>query len=55
MPGSLVSIRRGETLGEVVIEAKTYRATKIGCVRDRWRRWWNCFRDVEQSISAEFQ
>src|SRR5512133_3366773 len=28
MPGSLVSIRRGETPGEVIIEAKTYRATK---------------------------
>jgi hypothetical protein len=28
MPGSLVSIRRGENPGEVVIEAKTYRATK---------------------------
>jgi len=27
MPGSLVSIRRGETPGEVIIEAKTYRAT----------------------------
>ena len=28
MPGSLVSIRRGDTPGEVIIEAKTYRATK---------------------------
>ena len=28
MPGSLVSIRRGENPGEVIIEAKTYRATK---------------------------
>ena len=28
MPGSLVSIRRGDTPGEVVIEARTYRATK---------------------------
>src|SRR5215216_7441505 len=28
MPGSLVRIRRGEQPGEVVIEAKTYRATK---------------------------
>ncbi len=28
MPGSLVSIRRGDNPGEVVIEAKTYRATK---------------------------
>jgi hypothetical protein len=28
MPGSLVTIRRGEHPGEVVIEARTYRATK---------------------------
>jgi hypothetical protein len=28
MPGSLVRIRRGERPGEVIIEAKTYRATK---------------------------
>jgi hypothetical protein len=28
MPGSLISIRRGENPGEVVIEAKTYRSTK---------------------------
>src|SRR5215216_2371262 len=28
MPGSLVTIRRGELPGEVIIEAKTYRATK---------------------------
>jgi hypothetical protein len=28
MPGSLISIRRGDHPGEVVIEAKTYRATK---------------------------
>jgi hypothetical protein len=28
MPGSLVTIRRGENPGEVVIEAKTYRSTK---------------------------
>jgi len=28
MPGSLITIRRGENPGEVVIEAKTYRATK---------------------------
>ena len=28
MPGSLISIRRGDNPGEVVIEAKTYRATK---------------------------
>ncbi len=28
MPGSLITIRRGDTPGEVVIEAKTYRATK---------------------------
>lgn len=28
MPGSLVRIRRGEQPGEVIIEAKTYRATK---------------------------
>ncbi len=28
IPGSLVRIRRGETPGEVIIEARTYRATK---------------------------
>ena len=28
MPGSLITIRRGENPGEVVIQAKTYRATK---------------------------
>jgi hypothetical protein len=28
MPGSLVSIQRGENPGEVIIQAKTYRATK---------------------------
>lgn len=28
MPGSLIRIRRGENPGEVIIEAKTYRATK---------------------------
>jgi hypothetical protein len=28
MPGSLITIRRGDTPGEVVIEAKTYRSTK---------------------------
>jgi hypothetical protein len=28
MPGSLITIRRGDNPGEVVIEAKTYRATK---------------------------
>ncbi len=55
MPGSLVSIRRGETLGEVVIEAKTYRATKD------WVRTvivgvdgGIVFAMLKQSISAEF-
>jgi hypothetical protein len=28
MPGSLITIRRGDNPGEVIIEAKTYRATK---------------------------
>ena len=55
MPGSLVSIRRGETPGEVVIDAKTYRATKD------WVRTvivgadgGIVFAMLKQSISAEF-
>ena len=54
MPGSLVRIRRSETLGEVIIEAKSYRAkdwvrtvivgTDGGMV----------FAMLKQSISAEF-
>ena len=55
MPGSLVSIRRGETPGEVIIEAKTYRATKD------WVRTvivgvdgGIVFAMLKQSISAEF-
>jgi len=55
MPGSLVTIRRGETLGEVIIEAKTYRATKD------WVRTvivgvdgGIVFAMLKQSISAEF-
>jgi hypothetical protein len=55
IPGSLVSIRRGETPGEVVIEAKTYRATKD------WVRTvivgadgGIVFAMLKQSISAEF-
>ncbi len=55
MPGSLVSIRRGEIPGEVIIEAKTYRATKD------WVRTvivgadgGIVFAMLKQSISAEF-
>jgi len=55
MPGSLVRIRRGERPGEVIIEAKTYRATKD------WVRTvivgadgGIVFAMLKQSISAEF-
>jgi len=55
MPGSLVSIRRGESPDEVVIEAKNYRATKD------WVRTvivgadgGVVFAMLKQSISAEF-
>jgi len=55
MPGSLVRIRRGEQLGEVIIEAKTYRATKD------WVRTvivgadgGVVFAMLKQTISAEF-
>jgi hypothetical protein len=55
MPGSLVRIRRGERAGEVIIEAKTYRATKD------WVRTvivgadgGIVFAMLKQSISAEF-
>ena len=55
MPGSLVRIRRGEHPGEVIIEAKTYRATKD------WVRTvivgadgGVVFAMLKQSISAEF-
>lgn len=55
MPGSLVRIQRGEHPGEVVIEAKTYRATKD------WVRTVIVGTDgglvfalLKQSISAEF-
>jgi hypothetical protein len=55
MPGSLVRIRRGEHPGEVIIEAKTYRATKD------WIRTvivgadgGMVFAMLKQSISAEF-
>jgi hypothetical protein len=55
MPGSLISIRRGETPGEVIIEARTYRATKD------WVRTvivgadgGIVFAMLKQSISAEF-
>jgi hypothetical protein len=55
IPGSLVRIRRGERAGEVVIEAKTYRATKD------WVRTvivgadgGIVFAMLKQSISAEF-
>ncbi|HJR81145.1 MAG TPA: hypothetical protein VJ821_13815 [Anaerolineales bacterium] len=55
MPGSLVRIQRGENPGEVIIEAKTYRATKD------WVRTVIVGADgglvfalLKQSISAEF-
>jgi hypothetical protein len=55
MPGSLVRIRRGEHPGEVIIEARTYRATKD------WVRTvivgvdgGVVFAMLKQSISAEF-
>ncbi len=55
MPGSLVRIQRGENPGEVIIEAKTYRATKD------WVRTvivgadgGLVFAMLKQSISAEF-
>jgi len=55
MPGSLISIRRGEIPGEVIVEAKTYRATKD------WVRTvivgadgGIVFAMLKQSISAEF-
>jgi hypothetical protein len=55
MPGSLVRIHRGERPGEVIIEAKTYRATKD------WVRTvivgadgGMVFAMLKQSISAEF-
>ncbi len=55
MPGSLVTIRRGEAPGEVIIEAKNYRATKD------WVRTvivgadgGIVFAMLKQSISAEF-
>jgi len=54
-PGSLVRIRRGDNPGEVIIEAKTYRATKD------WIRTvivgadgGMVFAMLKQSISAEF-
>ena len=55
MPGSLVTIRRSDVPGEVIIEAKTYRATKD------WVRTvivgtdgGLVFAMLKQSISAEF-
>lgn len=55
MPGSLVSIRKGEKPGEVIIEAKTHRSTKD------WLRTvivgadgGVVFAMLKQSISAEF-
>jgi hypothetical protein len=55
MPGSLIIIRRGEIPGEVIVEAKTYRATKD------WVRTvivgadgGLVFAMLKQSISAEF-
>jgi hypothetical protein len=55
MPGSVVRIRRGQNPGEVVIEAKTYRATKD------WVRTvivgtdgGMVFAMLKQNISAEF-
>lgn len=55
MPGSLVSIRKGKQLGEVIIEAKTHRSTKD------WLRTvivgadgGVVFAMLKQSISADF-
>jgi hypothetical protein len=55
IPGSLVRIRRGENAGEVIIEARTYRATKD------WMRTVIVGADggvvfalLKQSVSAEF-
>lgn len=55
IPGSLVRIRRGENPGEVIIEARTYRATKD------WMRTVIVGADggvvfalLKQSVSAEF-
>ena len=55
IPGSLVRIRRGENAGEVIIEARTYRATKD------WMRTVIVGTDggvvfalLKQSVSAEF-
>ena len=55
MPGSLINIRRGEIPGEVIVDAKTYRATKD------WVRTvivgadsGIVFAMLKQSISAEF-
>lgn len=55
IPGSLVRIRRGDTPGEVVIEARTYRATKD------WMRTaivgadgGVVFAMLKQAVSAEF-
>lgn len=55
MPGSLVSIRKGENPGEVIIEAKTYRSTKD------WLRTAIIGTDgvvvfamLKQAVSAEF-
>ncbi len=55
IPGSLVRIRRGDTPGEVVIEARTYRATKD------WMRTaivgadgGIVFAMLKQAVSAEF-
>lgn len=55
MPGSLVTVRRGEIPGEVIIEAKSYRSTKD------WLRTAIIgtdgvvvFATLKQSVSAEF-
>lgn len=55
MPGSLVTVRRGENPGEVIIEAKSYRSTKD------WLRTAIIGTDgvvvfamLKQSVSAEF-
>ena len=55
MPGSLVSIRKGENPGEVIVEAKSYRSTKD------WLRTAIIGTDgvvvfamLKQSVSAEF-
>jgi len=54
MPGSLVRIRRGETLGEVIIEAKPYRTKDWVRTVIVGADGGMVFAMLKQSISAEF-